>query len=121
MNANMLSNRRLATAALAGLVLAGCAAVPPGPSADLLQRIESARTRADHEGLAAHFTKEAADARTKAELHRRMARTYQGAAGRGANPILGHCNAIVRSQEALTADYEAMAAAHRDFARQAQS
>lgn len=121
MSSDMLSTRRLATVGLVGLVLAGCAAVAPGPSVDLLQRIESARTRADHESLAAHFSKEAASAREKAGLHRRMARTYQSSAARGANALPAHCNAIVRSQEALAADYDAMAAAHREFARQSQS
>ena len=38
-----------------------------------------------------------------------------------ANSMPGHCYAIVRSKEALAADYEAIAAAHRDVARQAQS
>ncbi len=121
MSANRLTTRRVASVVMIGLVLAGCAAVSPGPSADLLQRIELARTRADHESLAAHFAKGAGDARASAEVHRRMARSYQGAGGRMANSMPGHCNANVRSQEALAADYEAMAAAHREFARQAQS
>jgi len=122
MNVNLKSSRRIASLLLLSLVLAGCASSPSAPSPDLMQRIESARTRGDHEALATHYDQEAATARATAENHRKMAKSYQGnlQGGRGGASMSAHCNAIVRSQEGLAAEYEAMAAAHRQFAAQAQ-
>ena len=107
---------------LLSLVLAGCASGPTAPSPELLQRIEAARTRGDHEALATHYTGEAAAARAMADNHRKMAKSYQGnlSGGRGGASMPAHCNAIVRSQEGIAAEYEGMAAAHRQLAKQAQ-
>ena len=80
MNVNFKSSRRIASAFLLSLVLAGCASGPSAPSPELLQRIESARTRGDHEALAAHYDQQAVAARAIARDHRRMAKAYQGRA-----------------------------------------
>ena len=122
MNINFKSSRRIASMLLLSLVLAGCASGPNAPSPELLQRIESARTRGDHEALATHYNQEAAKARAIADNHRKMAKSYQGnlAGGRGGAGMPAHCNAIVRSHEGIAAEYEGMAAAHRQFAAQAQ-
>lgn len=122
MSINLKSSRRIATMLLLSLVLAGCASGPNAPSPELLQRIESARTRGDHEALATHYSQEAAKARAIADNHRKMAKSYQGnlAGGRGGASMPAHCNAIVRSHEGIAAEYEGMAAAHRQFAAQAQ-
>lgn len=123
MSINSRSSRRLATAVLLALALAGCASGPNAPSPDLMQRIESARTRGDHEALAKHYDGEVAKARATAENHRKMAKSYQGnlAGGRGGASMPAHCNAIVRSHESIAAEYEGMAAAHRQLAAQAPS
>ena len=122
MNINLKSSRRIASMLLLSLVLAGCASGPNAPSPELLQRIEAARTRGDHEALATHYNQEAAKARAIADNHRKMAKSYQGnlAGGRGGASMPAHCNAIVRSQEGIATEYEGMAAAHRQFAAQAQ-
>lgn len=122
MKTNLNLSRRIASAMLLSLVLAGCASGPTAPSPELLQRIETARTRGDHEALATHFRQDAARARATAETHRKMGKSYQGnlAGGRGGASMAAHCNAIVRSQESIAAEYEGMAAAHRQFAAQAQ-
>ena len=122
MSIKMKSSRRIVSALLLSLVLAGCASGPNAPSPDLLQRIEAARTRGDHEALATHFDREATAARAMAANHGKMAKSYQGnlAGGRGGASMQAHCNAIVRSQEGIAAEYEGMAAAHRQFAAQAQ-
>jgi hypothetical protein len=54
--------------------------------------------------------------------HRKMASSYQGmyAGGRGGASMPAHCNAIVRSQESIAAEYEGMAAAHRQLAAEAK-
>ncbi|MEQ1803777.1 MAG: hypothetical protein ABL900_00215 [Burkholderiaceae bacterium] len=122
MSINFKSSRRIATMLLLSIVLAGCASGPNPPSPELLQRIESARTRADHEGLAAYYNQEAAKARAIADNHRKMAKSYLGnlSGGRGGASMTAHCNAIVRSHESIATEYEGMAAAHRQFAAQAQ-
>ena len=88
----------------------------------MLQRIESARTQADHESLAAYYDREAAAARASAAQHRKMATTYQGniGGGRGGANMASHCNEIVRNQEAIATEYEAMAATHRQMGKEAK-
>jgi PBP1b-binding outer membrane lipoprotein LpoB len=122
MNTNLKLSRRIASILLLSVVLAGCASGPFAPSTDLLRQIESATTRADHESLAARYDKEAASARATAVEHRKMAQSYQGmvAGGRGGASMVAHCNAIVRSQESIAVEFEAMAAAHRQLAAQAK-
>jgi hypothetical protein len=122
MKVNLKSSRRFASVLLLSLVLAGCASDPSAPSPELSQRIESARTRGDHEALATHYTQEAAKARAVAANHRKMAKSYQGnlAGGRGGASMPAHCNAIVSNQDAIAAAYEGMAEGHMQLAKQAQ-
>jgi hypothetical protein len=104
------------------MIVTGCASGPPLPSADLLQRIEFTRTQADHEALAAHYDREAQAALASAAMHRKMAAAYQGSiSGRRANASMpAHCDAIVRSQEAIAAEHQGMGAAHRQMGQQAK-
>ena len=122
MNANFNFPRRIASAILLGVILTGCASGPTAPPVDLLQRIESASTKGDHEALAAYYDREASTARASAVTHRKMATTYQGmiGSGRGNASMPAHCNAIVREQEAIATEYEGMAAAHRQMEQQAK-
>jgi hypothetical protein len=89
---------------------------------DIVQKIESAKTPADHDALAAHYTKMAADAKKQADRHRRMAKTY------GAGPSAGkgtwaafpqHCTNLAKDLDSEATEYEAMAAAHRELAKTA--
>jgi hypothetical protein len=122
MNTHPILARRFATVLLLSVVLAGCAAGPTTPSPDLLQRIESARTRGDYEALATYYDQQAAAARGIAAEHRKMAKSYQGmiAGGRGGASMPAHCNAIAGKNEGLAGDYEAMAESYRQLAKQAQ-
>jgi hypothetical protein len=122
MNASMKLSRRIASMLLLSSVLAGWASSPNAASPDLLQRIETARTRGDHEALAAHYDKETAKARAIAADHRQMAKSYQGlvAAKRGEASMAAHCDAIVRNQDGVATAFEGLAAAHRQMAKQAQ-
>lgn len=119
---NLNSSRRIASAFLLSVLVAGCASGPNAPPTDLLQRIESARSRDDHEALAAYYDREASAARASAIAHRKMATSYQGmvGGGRGNANMPAHCNAIVRSREGIAAEYEGMAAAHRQMGQQAK-
>ncbi len=122
MNVNLKSSRRVASALLLSLVFAGCASGPNAASPDVLQRIESARTRADHEGLAKYYDEQVAKARTSAENHRKMGSSYRGnlSLGRSEANIPAHCETVARNQEGIAAAYEAMASGHREMAKQAQ-
>ena len=74
MHANLKMVRRTTLALLVLGALAGCASGPAPVAPELVQRIETARTRADHESLASYYTQEAVKARETAALHRRMAK-----------------------------------------------
>ncbi|MDE2297608.1 MAG: hypothetical protein KGL99_03780 [Burkholderiales bacterium] len=128
MSTNLKTPRRIATLllwsgiALGGLALSGCAAVSTAPSLQLLQQIETAHTRADHEALATYYDRQAAAARATAAEHRQMATTYKGIAfaGKGGAGMPAHCNAIVSNYESVAAEYDGMAAGHRQLAEQAK-
>ena len=128
MSTNLKPSRRIATLllvsgiALGGIALSGCAGVATAPSPALQQQIEAARTRADHEALVAYYDRQAAAARANGAEHRKMAKSYQGrfASGRGGASMPAHCNAIVSSYESIAAEYDGMAAAHRQMAEQAK-
>jgi hypothetical protein len=122
MNGNLKLSRRIAATLLLSMIVAGCASGPTAAPADLVQRIESARTQGDDEALAAYYDREASAARASAAEHRKMAASYQGmiGGGRGSANMPAHCNAIVRSQEAIATEYEGMAVAHRQMGQQAK-
>ena len=128
MSTNLKPSRRIATLllwggiALSGLALSGCAGVSTAPSPELLQQIETAHTRADHEALATYYDRQAVAARAIGAEHRKMAKSYQGrfASGRGGASMPAHCNAIVSSYEGIAAEYDGMAAIHRQMAEQAK-
>ena len=103
MNAILRIPRRIAATLVLGVVVAGCASGPSPPPADLLQRIESARTQADQESIAIYYDQEAAAARASAAAHRKVAASYQRIGGvRTARSMVAHCNALVSSEAALT-------------------
>lgn len=122
MSTNLTSSRRFVSVLLLSAVLAACAVDPKSPAPELLQRIEAARTRSDHEGLATTYDKEASAARAIAADHRRMAKSYGSAAasGRGGPSMAAHCNAIVRQYEGIAAEFDGLAAGHRQMAGSAQ-
>ena len=123
MTTHFQSHRRSAAVLLlAGIALSGCAAIATAPSPALQQRIETARTRADHEALAKYYADQAAAARGKVAEHRQMATGYQGmvGGGRGGGSMPAHCNAIASSFEGIAAQFDGMAAGHRQMAEQAR-
>lgn len=123
MNTDWKSLRRVASVLLLGLVLAGCASGPnAAPSPELLQRIEAAHTRSDHEALVAYYDGEATAARARAVEHRKMAKSYQGvmSSGKGGGSNMpAHCNSIVNLYESMAIEYDGLAADHRQMAKTA--
>lgn len=106
----------LASVAMAGIVLAGCASGPELPSP---QQIDAARTAADHEGVAAGFAYQAAMARRDAATHRDMDESFAAlrALGQGAYPDMqNHCAAAISKYEGMATRYDGLAADHRRMA-----
>lgn len=122
MNTHLQSTRHFASLFLLSVTLAGSVSAQTAPSSELLQRVEAARTPADYDALAAYYDQQATAARGIAEQHRKMAKSYQSmiAGGRGAASMPAHCNAIAAKNDGLAKDYEAMAAANRQLAKQAK-
>lgn len=121
MKSNFTSIPSLASILLASAVLAGCAAVSSSPSPELQQRIETARTRADHASLGDYYGKQAANARGAAAEHRKMAKAYGSGpvSAKGGMSMVAHCNSIVRQFEGIATDYESMAAEHQKLSASA--
>ena len=105
---------------LAAVLLGGCAS--PHYSATHAQvedRIANARTRADHQGLAQFFDQEAQEARSRAEKHRAMAKSFAVEGwGRGKAGIQArdHCETLVGLYEKAEQENKALAALHRQLA-----
>ena len=82
--------------------------------------ITAAKTPAYHEKLAAHYEQEARAARAKADEHKKMADAYRKAGG----PLIEklhfdqHCDALVKSYTATADEFEALAKAEHEAAKQ---
>ena len=89
---------------------------------DIEKRIVEAKTPADHEAIAAYYDQQAAAAREKAAEHRKMGESYKKAGGALAHKthFHEHCESLVRIYESAAKDYAAMAAAHRQMAKNAK-
>lgn len=89
---------------------------------DMLQKVQSAKTPADHTALAEQYETMAASATESAAVHRKMGEAYKGmpaasggkAAGVSAMPQ--HCDAIAKSFDEQAKMYKEMAAAERALA-----
>jgi hypothetical protein len=107
----------------AGLALALALSSAPawaGHDHDLGQSmIESASTPAQHEALAKHFRARAEAARHEAARHRAMGQSYAGGRmSRSPRPPTTHCTKLAESFDAQAAEYDALAAAHEEEAKQ---
>lgn len=104
------------------LILTACTtAGPRPPSAELLQKIENARTPADHNELAVYYEAAAAEAKANADTHRKMARSYsiREPIGRGGGASMNrHCNAIADRYAETAQEYSMMATLHRQLSQQ---
>jgi osmotically-inducible protein OsmY len=111
------------------VILALVAVAVPGTWAvgaeqmDMAQKVEAAKTAADHEALAAQYDKEAADAKAKAAQHRTMGAAYKGSVavsggkGSGVSAMPQHCESIAKSFDEQAKMYSAMAMTERELAK----
>lgn len=105
-----------------GPLLGACATDVFQTRQALEQKVATARTRADHDGLAAWYEQEAKAAREKAEQYRRITSSYgtsRGALYSGSG-MLGHWQNLVRQYELASEDNLALAGLHRRMAAEAK-
>ena len=115
----------LTLGACAGLLALGLSlggyALSAGQESSPVQKIESAKTRADHEALAAFYEQEAKTAQAKVEEHKQMAKAY-GKIGHlvEKHNMLQHCDRLVEKYKDVAKENLALAKLHRELAAKAQ-
>lgn len=110
------------------LTLAMAAALAAGPAsraiaadtADIEAKITAAKTPADHEAIAAYYDQQAAEVRTKIDEHKKMAVDYKKLPHNSKVHFDQHCDALSRDYAAAAKEYDALAKAHRQMAKQAK-
>lgn len=118
------STKTLLTFALTLGLLAGCAQPNPHPM-DMTVAVQSAKTKTDHEALAAHYEQAARDAEAKAEEHKQILAQFLKDPHDYPKSYLGgnfenHCKRLIDIYErAVEANLE-MAKMHRQVAGGAQ-
>ena len=128
----MNRNRRwLLVSAVTALVLTlgGCAAEGPIKPGGLEQKIDAARTRADHLEIAAVYEQQAEVDNGAMERHRNLARAYEkdwvATGPRGAavvnakrvnQSVIAHCENLARLYQQAAAENLALAKEHRRLA-----
>jgi hypothetical protein len=103
--------------AAAVLIFGGCAAEGPVKPAGLEQKIEAARTRADHQEIAAVHEQQAEADGAASERHRGLARAYE----RGwvwSGPPVGSASSVRRENQSLVAHCENLARIYQQAAEE---
>lgn len=107
------------------MVTLAATAGPAGPAAGadrgMEEQIQSARSGADHEAIAAQYDAEAKGLLAQAEQHDRMGKLYRGMElGGGKGPkFAGHCEAMAANLRTAAGQNEELAQLHRDLAAEA--
>jgi outer membrane murein-binding lipoprotein Lpp len=105
----------LAATLLASALLASCASPHP---MDMAVAVQSAKSKADHEALAAHYEQTAQEMQAKVDEHKKLLAVYQAkpwVLGKQAQTFQGHCMSLIGIyQQAVDANLK-MAAAHRQM------
>lgn len=91
----------------------------------LMHKIQSAKTRADHEEIAAVYEQQAKADRAAVEEHRGMEKLYRGfgqsEAGRASpGQMASHCKNIADGYERAAKEHDALAKLHRQAASESQ-
>lgn len=98
-------------------LLVGC--TPPNPHPmDMTSAIQNAKTKADHEALAAHYDEAAKDARAKVEEHKKTLAEYKAKSylyGKQAAMLQQHCEFLIRSYQQVADANLQMAKDHRQM------
>ena len=105
---------------IAGVMLVVTACAPVGKMAhEMGPLIESARTKADHETLAAHYEQEAQALQDKAAAHERMTQAYQRGAYGKTTTLIQHCEFLAREYREAAKENLELAKEHHELAEAA--
>ncbi|MDO8431477.1 MAG: hypothetical protein Q7S58_03615 [Candidatus Binatus sp.] len=120
--------KRVTMLLAAGLLLLAAAALPTIRAGaqqpvvtddDLDQMITSAKTPAEHEAIAAFYEQQAANAKQKADLHRRTAETYRKMRIHKPAYMAEMCDGIAAMWDKIAADNSKLAKEHQEMAKAA--
>lgn len=99
-------------------LLAGCTQPNPHPM-DMGSAVQGAKTKADHEALAAHYEQAAKDAEAKAAEQQKMLDKYKEHSylyGKQAAMLEEHCEALINHYQRVAKSNWQMAKLHRQIA-----
>jgi len=84
------------------------------------EMISMAKTAAEHEKLAAHYEQEAKAAKAKSGEHAKMADAYRKAGGALIEKLHfdQHCDSLAKSYASMAEEFEALAKAEQEAAKQ---
>lgn len=110
------------------LTLGGCAAEAPVKPAGLEQAIEAARSRPDHDRIAAIYEQQAGVDKEAVERHRNLVRAYERgwvwagprvggvvSANRANQSLIAHCENLARIYQQAAEENLALAREHRQM------
>jgi len=92
------------------------AAQTPSPTE---KAVAGAKTKTDHEAIAADYEKAAAAAKAEAQKHRNLAKFYHGSPvgrGEGMHGTASHCENLAKLSDKAAEEYMDLAKAHREAA-----
>ena len=120
-------NHRALTLSVAALTTIILLAVPTlravaAEEMSIDKMIATAKTASDHEAIANYYKQQAAEARSKADMHKKMAEQYSmSGIGNQATKthFHQHCETLVRSYQTQANEFDALAKAHQDMAAKA--
>jgi hypothetical protein len=119
--------KRISILFAAGLMLLAAGALrttsagaqqPVVTSDNLDQMITNAKTPTDHDAIAAFFEQEAAEAKKKADLHRRIAETYRNLKIPKPVYMAEMCDSIAAMWDKIAADEEKLSKQHHEMAKE---
>jgi hypothetical protein len=99
-----------------GLAVA-CSEMSPHPM-DMSQAEENAKSKADHEAIAAHYEEVARDMQLKADEHKKLLRHYESKGylyGKQALDLQAHCRGLINAYEKAAEENLEMAKLHRQM------
>jgi hypothetical protein len=96
-------------------------ALSAGQESSEAQKIESAKTKADHEALAAFYEQEAKSLQAKAEEHKEMGKAYSKFGHlKEKQHLVTHCDRLVEKYNGAANESLALAKLHRELAAKAK-
>jgi hypothetical protein len=109
--------------AFALLTVGSFSSLPVGSATEeksIEQMITGAQTPADHEAIAAFYTKQAQEAQKKADEHKKMEEWYQKHPALNKSGFSSHCGLIARNYQTVAKEYEDLAKMHKEIAKSAK-